>query len=90
MEIHKIGSTLSTEMTSGKSRASAPPQEISHLPPQQVISQDWQLLEQSQQDLGQLADVDSAKVDALRQALKDGSFDLDLSAIADKMISQHG
>ncbi|GCF91399.1 flagellar biosynthesis anti-sigma factor FlgM [Shewanella sp. M-Br] len=93
MEINKISSALSTEFSTSKS-ANTPrkPVESENLstPTRQDISHDWQLLEQTQKELHTISDVDTDKVAAIRQALSNGSFELSLNKIADKILIQHG
>lgn len=95
MEISKINSTIGAEIGANKSNVTAqdtpkPQSTTRSVPAQLSISQDWQSLEQSQQELQQLDDVDLDKIAALRQSLQEGSFSLDLDLIADKMLNQHG
>lgn len=102
MEIQKIhnpisSDAISTNSISSELRASqqkssqmAQADVTAHAPKQASISQDWQLLEKSQLALQALDDVDTDKVNALREAIKNGDFNLDLAQIADKMIKQHG
>lgn len=93
MEINKISSALSTEFSTSKS-AHAPKKLVGadNLPAstRQDISNDWQLLEQTQKELHTISDVDTDKVAAIRQALSNGNFELSLDKIADKILIQHG
>ncbi|MCS6193641.1 flagellar biosynthesis anti-sigma factor FlgM [Shewanella baltica] len=93
MEINKISSALSTEFSTSKS-ANAPKKQVGadNLPAstRQDISNDWQLLEQTQKELHTISDVDTDKVAAIRQALSNESFELSLDKIADKILIQHG
>lgn len=93
MEINKISSALSTEFSTSKS-AHAPKKQVGadNLPAstRQDISNDWQLLEQTQKELHTISDVDTDKVAAIRQALSNGNFELSLDKIADKILIQHG
>ncbi|QDE30285.1 flagellar biosynthesis anti-sigma factor FlgM [Shewanella polaris] len=96
MEIQKIHSTINTDSISTEVRANkhknnqTTQTETATPAPKQGISQYWQLLEKSQVALQMLDDVDTDKVNALRDAIKNGDFNLDLAQIAEKMIKQHG
>ncbi|BDM62725.1 hypothetical protein NFHSH190041_01770 [Shewanella sp. NFH-SH190041] len=57
---------------------------------EQSVSHDWHMLEQAHDDLKQTSDFDAEKVAAIRQSLRDGSFDLDIGAISQAMLRQHG
>ncbi|ABE56928.1 hypothetical protein Sden_3653 [Shewanella denitrificans OS217] len=93
MEIQKIPSALSAEISTNKGQQ-APTQAgaavVTTAPKQATISKDWQLLEKSQNALHALDDIDTDKVSALRESLKNGSFELDLEKIAEQMLNQHG
>ncbi|MBB1268382.1 flagellar biosynthesis anti-sigma factor FlgM [Shewanella sp. SR44-3] len=93
MEIQKIHSALSAEIGSNKGKqapAQAQSSVVTAAPKQATISKDWQLLEKSHDALQALDDVDTDKVNALRESLKSGAFKLDLEQIAEKMLNQHG
>jgi negative regulator of flagellin synthesis FlgM len=93
MEIQKIPSAISTEINTNKGQQ-APTQAgtpvVTAVAKQASISKDWQLLEKSQTALHALDDIDTDKVSALRESLKNGSFELDLEKIAEQMLNQHG
>ncbi|KVW99801.1 flagellar biosynthesis anti-sigma factor FlgM [Shewanella frigidimarina] len=97
MEIQKIHSTISTDSISTEVRAhkhknnqTLQTEVVTSAPKQTSISQDWQLLEKSQVALQSLDDVDTNKVNALRDAINNGDFNLDLAQVAEKMMKQHG
>lgn len=52
------------------------------------LSSTGQQLAKAEASLGQAPDVDSAKVDQIRNAIAKGSYQIDPERIADKMISQ--
>ena len=94
MEINKINSALSTEISTRKESATLPeltdkkpvPQGL----PQKAVSDDWHLLARSQPQLQQIEDVDRTKMADIRQSLRDGSFELNIEAISEAMLQQHG
>lgn len=93
MEINKINSALSTDFNTSKSvNRPKKPVASENLPAsaKQDISDDWQLLEQTHKELHTISDVDTDKVAAIRQALSNGSFELSLDKIAEKILIQHG
>lgn len=93
MEINKINSALSTDFNTSKSvNTPKKPVASENLPAsvKQDISNDWQLLEQTHKELHTISDVDVDKVAAIRQALSNGSFELSLDKIAEKILIQHG
>ncbi|WP_298439570.1 flagellar biosynthesis anti-sigma factor FlgM [uncultured Ferrimonas sp.] len=55
-----------------------------------AISNDFMQLEQAATELSQLPEVNLDKVAALRQALESGNFELDLDAISEGLLEQHG
>ncbi|MCL2915052.1 flagellar biosynthesis anti-sigma factor FlgM [Shewanella corallii] len=91
MEIRK---TSTPQVTLVNSQKSAAPQqakaEVKTAGNEPAVSQDWRLLEQGHEELKSTSDFDADKVAALRQSLKDGSFDLDVGLIAGAMLRQHG
>ncbi len=94
MEILKINSAISTEISTKKGQTQTPIQQDKadrkEVPAQKVVSDDWQLMSRAQPELQQIDEVDQAKVDELRQSLKAGTFKLDLDAISEAMLQQHG
>ncbi|WP_394202840.1 flagellar biosynthesis anti-sigma factor FlgM [Shewanella waksmanii] len=94
MEITKVNSPLSAEV--GVNKRAQQPVPTNEQPAKsnagaaQSTSEDWQLLVEAKPQLAEIADVDSDKVAALRQALTDGSFRIDLDEIASAMLRQHG
>ncbi|MCL1124791.1 flagellar biosynthesis anti-sigma factor FlgM [Shewanella surugensis] len=96
MEINKINSALNAEVGASMSQTStkAEPQpaqsQVKPIATPKAVSDDWELLARSQPQLQQIDDVDQAKVDQLRQSLKDGTFDLNLGKVAEAMFNQHG
>lgn len=94
MEIQKINSAISTEIGTKKGQAQLPVQQDTVGKPvsieQKVVSDDWQLLTGSQSELEQIEDIDQTKIDEIRQSLKAGTFKLDLGAISEAMLQQHG
>lgn len=94
MEIQKINSAISTEINTKKGLVQQPVKQENADKPmtaeQKVVSDDWQLLAGSQSALEQIDDVNQARVDEIRQSLKAGTFKLDLDAISDAMLQQHG
>ncbi|MDO6679622.1 MULTISPECIES: flagellar biosynthesis anti-sigma factor FlgM [unclassified Shewanella] len=96
MDINKISSPVTADMGTTKSKASNTPQpEVAELKPRQMptpnaVSDDWQLIEKTQPQLAQVSDFDADKVAELRQALKEGSFSLDIAKIAEAMKQNHG
>ncbi|WP_299489609.1 flagellar biosynthesis anti-sigma factor FlgM [uncultured Shewanella sp.] len=96
MEINKINSALNAEVgasmgqTSTKAEPKPVDNQVRQIATPKAVSEDWELLARSQPQLQQIDGVDQAKVDALRQSLKDGTFDLDLGKITEAMINQHG
>ncbi|QFU20481.1 flagellar biosynthesis anti-sigma factor FlgM [Shewanella eurypsychrophilus] len=94
MEIQKINSAISTEISTKKEQTQTPIQadknERTEIPTQKTVSDDWQLMSRSQPELQQLDEVDQTKIDELRQSLKTGTFKLDLDAISEAMLQQHG
>lgn len=54
------------------------------------LSNDAVQLTQAAEQLAQRPEVDMAKVASLQQALEDGSFELDLDAISQGLLDQHG
>lgn len=96
MEINKINSALNTEVgasmsnTSTKAEQQPVQSQVRQIATPKAVSDDWELLAQTQPQLQQIDEVDQAKVDQLRQSLKDGTFDLDLGKTAEAMFNQHG
>ncbi|RTR38294.1 flagellar biosynthesis anti-sigma factor FlgM [Shewanella canadensis] len=94
MEINKINSALSTEISTKKESATLPElkdkKPVSQALPQKAVSDDWHLLARSQTQLQQIEDVDRTKMAEIRQSLRDGSFELNLAAISESMLQQHG
>ncbi|MBY5920014.1 flagellar biosynthesis anti-sigma factor FlgM [Ferrimonas balearica] len=91
MEINKLSSNFPASLAAQKSPISSPETSAAPLPKQKdAISEDWQLLEQAEQELATLNDVDMDKVNALRSALSEGRFELDLNDLAQSMLEQHG
>ncbi|SHH19737.1 flagellar biosynthesis anti-sigma factor FlgM [Ferrimonas marina] len=91
MEINKLSSNFPVDLKSASQPASAKPAPASQKPAnKEAISEDWQLLDQANRELAEMADVDLEKVNALRTQLKNGTFDLDLSDLAGSMMEQHG
>ncbi|QDO81955.1 flagellar biosynthesis anti-sigma factor FlgM [Shewanella psychropiezotolerans] len=93
MEIQKINSAISTEISTKKDQAQPLVKqdnpEKSIQAEHKVVSDDWQLLTGSQSELELLEDVDQARIDEIRQSLKSGTFKLDLDAISEAMLQQH-
>ncbi|GAA4888711.1 flagellar biosynthesis anti-sigma factor FlgM [Ferrimonas pelagia] len=90
MEINKLSNNYPVDLKSAPKRTIAQPEQAAVAAERKdSISDDWQLLEQANQELSQLADVDMDKVNAMRAALKDGSFELDLADLAGQMLGQH-
>ncbi|MGI1944934.1 flagellar biosynthesis anti-sigma factor FlgM [Shewanella glacialipiscicola] len=93
MEINKISSAVNTEFNTNKSVTAHKKNsdtETQSLSKQQDISNDWKLLAQAQQTLQSVSDVDMDKVASIRNALSNGSFEIMLDKIADKILTQHG
>ncbi len=91
MEINKLSSNFPASLATAKSPVNTPEGHAAPLPKQrEAISDDWQLLEQAEQELAGLSDVDMDKVNALRSALTEGRFELDLNDLAQSMLEQHG
>ncbi|MGI2854519.1 flagellar biosynthesis anti-sigma factor FlgM [Shewanella algae] len=57
---------------------------------QDKVSPEYHWLNQAQAQLAQESEVDQLKVAELRQALQQGSFELDVEAMATAMLQQHG
>lgn len=96
MEINKINSALNAEVgsslgqTATKAELKPVESQVRQIATPKAVSEDWELLARSQPQLEIMDDVDQAKVDALRQSLKDGTFDLDLAKVTEAMFNQHG
>ncbi|WP_298774699.1 flagellar biosynthesis anti-sigma factor FlgM [uncultured Shewanella sp.] len=96
MEINKINSALNAEVgsslgqTATKAELKPVENQVRQIATPKAVSEDWELLARSQTQLEKMDDVDQAKVDALRQSLKDGTFDLDLGKVTEAMFNQHG
>lgn len=93
MEISKLSASIATTKTNkteGKVEIVETNSTLTAETNKTSISPDWKLLETSKQDLKHTDDVDLEKVAALKQALKDGTFDIDASQIASAMLKQHG
>ncbi|MBY6185920.1 flagellar biosynthesis anti-sigma factor FlgM [Marinobacter hydrocarbonoclasticus] len=91
MEINKLASNFPANLATQKSPAQPSEAPLAAQPKgKDPISDDWQLLEQAEQELAGLSDVDMDKVNALRSALSEGRFDLDLNELAQSMLEQHG
>jgi len=94
MEINKVNSALSTEISTKKESAALPElkdkKSASQALPPKAVSDDWHLLARSQPQLQQIEDVDTTKMAEIRQSLRDGSFELNLTAISEAMLQQHG
>ncbi|PTA51609.1 flagellar biosynthesis anti-sigma factor FlgM [Shewanella morhuae] len=93
MEINKISSAVNTEFNTNKGVTTHKKNsevETQSLAKQQDISNDWKLLAQAQQTLQSVSDVDMDKVANIRNALSNGSFEIMLDKIADKILAQHG
>ncbi|MGI2022806.1 flagellar biosynthesis anti-sigma factor FlgM [Shewanella glacialipiscicola] len=93
MEINKLSSAVSTEFNTNKSVTAHKKNsdtETQSVSKQQDISNDWKLLAQAQQTLQSVSDVDMDKVASIRNALSNGSFEIMLDKIADKILTQHG
>ncbi|MGI2258609.1 flagellar biosynthesis anti-sigma factor FlgM [Shewanella sp. GXUN23E] len=90
MEIRKT-TTPAVTLVSGQKPASTQVKQAESQPAKQqtAVSQDWHLLEQGHEQLKTTSDFDADKVAALRQSLKEGTFDLDVSQIASAMLRQH-
>ncbi|NRD72002.1 flagellar biosynthesis anti-sigma factor FlgM [Shewanella sp. VB17] len=93
MEIQKINGAISADIstkkepvTSPKPTETAPKLQLAH----KSVSDDWKMLASSQQALQQMDDMDQTKMLEIRQSLRGGTFTLDIDAIAEAMLSQHG
>lgn len=53
------------------------------------VSNDHQLLENVKQELAKVPDVDEQKVSFIRNALKNGTFELDFDKISEAILAQH-
>ncbi|MBY6093271.1 flagellar biosynthesis anti-sigma factor FlgM [Ferrimonas balearica] len=91
MEINKLSSNYPASLATQKKPVHTPDAAPSPRPQhKEAISDDWQLLEQAEQELAGLNDVDMDKVNALRNALSNGQFELNMNDLAKSMLEQHG
>ncbi|MBY5991984.1 flagellar biosynthesis anti-sigma factor FlgM [Ferrimonas balearica] len=91
MEINKLSANYPTNLSAEKKPvAPAEARPVSPQASKESISGDWQLLEQAEQELATIDEVDMDKVNALRAALSEGRFDLNLADLAQSMLEQHG
>ena len=94
MEIQKIHSAIGTEISTKKGLVQLPVKqgEAEKMAKSElkVVSDDWLLLAGSQSELEQIEEVDQARVDEIRRSFKEGTFKLDLDAISEAMLQQHG
>ncbi len=93
MEIQKINSVISADISTknGPVKTPEPAEQVQTFQPsQKSVSDDWKLLASSQQELEQMEDIDQAKMLEIRQSLREGTFELDIDAISDAMLQQHG
>ena len=100
MEINKSSADLATILTANKLDKSTTANGLEQTgsiqsrsvqaSPQSTVSQDYKVLSEAHAQLSQLPEVDLEKVNQLRHALQDGSFDLDLEKTAAALLTQHG
>ncbi|ABV34684.1 conserved hypothetical protein [Shewanella sediminis HAW-EB3] len=94
MEINKVNSAISAEISTKKESVTLPEltdkKPVSQGSTPKAVSDDWHLLARSQPQLQQLEDLDRTKMAEIRQSLRDGSFELNITAISEAMLQQHG
>lgn len=89
MKIDKVVGThvQPSQITQKESKTSQPTSAKPAVEPQ--VSVDTQLIAKAQDTLGQMPDVDMAKVESVKQALSRGELDLDISALSGALMRFH-